>query len=88
MKYGVYMPTTIGDQILDDVDHFVYLGSVISKTGGSDEDIEAKISKARQKSKIQYGKIQISRGKPNYGSSTLMSRLSCSKRCKSLPIPV
>ena len=33
---------------LEDIDEFVYLGSKISQTGGTDEDIQARINKARQ----------------------------------------
>jgi len=39
---------TIGEQAVEEVDKFVYLGSVISKTGGTDEDIQARIRKAQQ----------------------------------------
>ena len=38
----------IGQGLLEEVDSFQYLGSIISKTGGTDEDIIARISKARQ----------------------------------------
>lgn len=41
-------PIAIGEEELEEVDQFTYLGSVISKTGGTDEDIKARISKARQ----------------------------------------
>ena len=34
-------------QAVEDVDEFVYLGSKISKSGGTDEDIQARIRKAR-----------------------------------------
>ena len=39
---------TIGGKELDEVEKFTYLGSVINKTGGTDEDINARICKARQ----------------------------------------
>ena len=38
----------IGQDLLEEVKSFQYLGSIISKTGGTDEDIIARISKARQ----------------------------------------
>ena len=41
-------PILIEGRDIEDVDEFVYLGSKISKTGGTDEDINARIKKARQ----------------------------------------
>ena len=38
----------IGQDLLKEVESFQYLGSIISITGGTDEDIIARISKARQ----------------------------------------
>ena len=40
-------PITIEDRALKDVEKFTYLGSVITTTGGTDEDINTKIGKAR-----------------------------------------
>jgi hypothetical protein len=40
-------PITIDDQTIEDVDLFTYLGSIVIKTGGTDEDGKARISKAR-----------------------------------------
>ena len=37
----------VGGQI-EEVDEFTYLGSIVSKKGGTDEDIQARIGKARQ----------------------------------------
>ena len=37
-----------GQDLLEEVESFQYLGSIISRTGGTDEDIIARISKARQ----------------------------------------
>ena len=34
-------------QPIDDVESFTYLGSVVSRTGGSDEDVKVRIGKAR-----------------------------------------
>ena len=38
----------IGQELLEEVESFQYLGSIINKTGGTDEDIMARIGKARQ----------------------------------------
>ena len=40
-------PIKINGEALDEVPTFTYLGSIVSKTGGTDEDIAARISKAR-----------------------------------------
>lgn len=40
-------PITFGDSELKEVSSFTYLGSVVSATGGSDEDVKARIGKAR-----------------------------------------
>jgi hypothetical protein len=40
-------PITLGDKELKEVDSFTYLGSVLSATGGSYEDIKTRIGKAR-----------------------------------------
>ena len=37
----------IGGQALEDVDKFIYLGSIVIKTGGEDEDVKARIAEAR-----------------------------------------
>ena len=39
-------PITLEGQVLRDVDNFIYLGSTLNKTGGSHEDIGARIGKA------------------------------------------
>ena len=39
---------TIGGEELDEVEQFTFIGSVINKIGGTDEDINARICKARQ----------------------------------------
>ena len=41
-------PTNIEGSELEDIDEFVYLDSKICQTGGTDEDIQARINKARQ----------------------------------------
>ena len=41
-------PVTIEGTAVEDVSEFLYLGSKISKTGGTDEDIKARIKKAQQ----------------------------------------
>lgn len=40
-------PITIGDTSIEDVDKFNYLGSVITKEGGTKDDIDNKLMKAR-----------------------------------------
>ena len=37
-----------GGGAIKEVDEFIYLGSIVSKKGGTDEDIQARIGKARQ----------------------------------------
>ena len=41
-------PVTVSGKAVTDVDEFVYLGSKISQTGGTDEDIKARLKKAQQ----------------------------------------
>ena len=38
----------IAGERVEEVDEFTYLGSIVSKKGGTDEDIQARIWKARQ----------------------------------------
>ena len=40
-------PIHIGDEVIQRTDHFTYLGSVVSESGGT-EDIVARIRKAQQ----------------------------------------
>ena len=40
-------PITLNGRDIEEVDHFTYLGSVVNKKGGTDEDVKARISKAR-----------------------------------------
>ena len=40
-------PITLHDEDLNEVEKFVYLGSVVNKDGGTDEDIKSRINKAR-----------------------------------------
>ena len=47
-------PLSIGTHQLDEVEHFCYLGSVISSTGGTIEDIQSRTAKAR----ATYGRLQ------------------------------
>jgi hypothetical protein len=37
----------LGEEEIEEVEEFVYLGSIISKRGGSHEDITARIKKAK-----------------------------------------
>ena len=49
MKINVKQPTpiTLEGEPLEEVEQFTYLGSIVSKSGGTDEDIQARINKAR-----------------------------------------
>eukprot|EP00064_Thunnus_orientalis_P023677 superscaffoldBa00009203_g23931 len=40
-------PITLRGEAIEDMEHFTYLGSNISKNGGADRDIKARISKAQ-----------------------------------------
>ena len=40
-------PITLAGESLDDVTSFTYLGSVVDQKGGSDQDVKARIQKAR-----------------------------------------
>ncbi|VDP30550.1 unnamed protein product [Schistosoma margrebowiei] len=40
-------PITLGRKILENVESFTYLGSIIDEQGGSDADVKARIGKAR-----------------------------------------
>ena len=40
-------PIPLEDRPLEEVDSFVYLGSVVSKAGGADEDVKVRIGKAQ-----------------------------------------
>ena len=42
-------PIPLRGEPIEDVDSFTYLGSIVSKTGGTDEDVKARIQKARQR---------------------------------------
>ena len=37
----------LGEELLEDVDQFTYLGGIVSKKGGCDEDIRSRLGKAR-----------------------------------------
>ena len=38
---------TLGNEMIDQVDSFTYLGSIISKDDGSNEDVKSRITKAQ-----------------------------------------
>ena len=42
------LPLLVKDQALEEVNQFTYLGSIVSHSGGTDEDVKARINKARQ----------------------------------------
>ena len=39
---------SVAGGLIEDVDEFTYLRSIVSKKGGTDEDIQARIERARQ----------------------------------------
>ena len=41
-------PLTVDGQAIEEVDRFTYLGCIVSKTGGTNEDVKARTNKARQ----------------------------------------
>ena len=43
----VTTPLTLNGEIIDDVESFTYLGCILTKDGGSEEDIVNRINKAR-----------------------------------------
>ncbi|VDO90623.1 unnamed protein product [Schistosoma curassoni] len=48
-------PITIEGEALEDVKTFIYLGSIIDDhSGGSDEDVKARIGKSRANQNFQY----------------------------------
>ena len=74
-------PVKVRDTILEEVTSFVYLGSVVSIDGGSDEDIKVRINKAR----VAFNMLRkvwssgtSSHGEPNLEFLTPMSKLSSS----------
>ena len=51
---------TLGNEKIDQVGSFTYLGSIISKDGGSSEDVKSRIVKAQGKFftvKKKFGRI-------------------------------
>ncbi|VDO54221.1 unnamed protein product [Schistosoma margrebowiei] len=62
-------PITLDGETLEDVESFIYLGSIIDEKGGSDADVKARIGKARavflQLNNIWNSK-QLSTKKTNY----------------------
>ena len=40
-------PITLNEEPLEETDSFTYLGSTINKNGGTEEDVKARIQKAR-----------------------------------------
>ena len=50
MRYNAKDQTplsTDGKDVVEDVDSFTYLGSIVNKTGGAEQDITARVGKAR-----------------------------------------
>ena len=54
-------PIRLGDNEIEDVTSFTYLGSIVDTTGGTDQDIKIRIGKART-AYILLRKIWNSRG--------------------------
>ena len=44
----------IAEQNIEDVESFTYLGSILNKTGGTEEDIKSRIGKARHMSLSKF----------------------------------
>ncbi|VDP55540.1 unnamed protein product [Schistosoma margrebowiei] len=40
-------PITLDEEVLEDVESVIYMGSIIDEQGGSDADVKASINKAR-----------------------------------------
>jgi hypothetical protein len=47
LKTNSSRPITLGNTPLQEVDAFTYLGSVINREGGTEEDVKTRIQKAR-----------------------------------------
>ncbi|XP_073814795.1 uncharacterized protein [Musca autumnalis] len=56
MRIGsnVTTPLTVNDIVIENVDTFSYLGSIISTRGGSEEDVCARLNKARVAFQVLY----------------------------------
>ena len=54
---------------LEDVEKFIYLGATVRKLGGGEEDIKARLGKAREhlRSYIDYGTPAVCRGRQRSG---------------------
>jgi hypothetical protein len=50
---------TLGNQKIDQVGSFTYLGSIISKNGGSSEDVESRIAKAQGERFKEMGTLWV-----------------------------
>ena len=42
------VPVSVAGERVEEVDELTYLGSIVRKTGGTDDDIQVRIGKARQ----------------------------------------
>ena len=40
-------PIVLGENVLEEVENFTYLGSIVNNLGGTDSDVKARIGKAR-----------------------------------------
>ena len=67
-------PFMLGDESIEDVENFVYLGSKVTKDGGTTQDVAQRIQKAMVLlyNSTQYGEIIRYRLGPNFASSVAM----------------
>jgi len=85
----------IEDKVVEEVEEFVYLGSVISQTGGTEEDVRSRIRKAQQAFAVlrpvwkttaisTHTKLRLFSSNVKsvlmYGSETWRTTQSCSKK--------
>ena len=64
----------LGDESIEDVESFVYLGSKVTKDGGTTQDVAQRIQKANGAlyNSTQYGETTIPQLGPNFVSSVAM----------------
>jgi len=67
-------PFMLGDESIEDVESFVYLGSKVTKDRGTMQDVAQRIQKANGAlyNSTQYGEIIRYRLGPNFASSIAM----------------
>ena len=67
-------PFMLGDESIEDVESFVYLGSKVTKDGGTTQDVAQRIQKQMVVlyNSIQYGETPIYQLEPNFVTSAAM----------------